>query len=96
MPGAKEGTTTALVGPSGSGKSTIAKLIASYWDVGDGHITIGGVDAKELPPEQVMDLIGYVSQDNFLFNLSVRENIRMGRRMQRIPKSKRGKGCGLS
>lgn len=75
----KQGTTTALVGPSGSGKSTIAKLIASYWDVGDGHITIGGVDAKELPPEQVMDLIGYVSQDNFLFNLSVRENIRMGR-----------------
>ena len=75
----KQGTTTALVGPSGSGKSTIAKLIASYWDVGGGHITIGGVDAKELPPEQVMDLIGYVSQDNFLFNLSVRENIRMGR-----------------
>ena len=75
----KQGTTTALVGPSGSGKSTIAKLIASYWDVGGGHITIGGVDAKELPPEQVMDLIGYVSQDNFLFNLSVRENIRMGK-----------------
>ena len=75
----KQGTTTALVGPSGSGKSTIAKLIASYWDVGGRHITIGGVDAKELPPEQVMDLIGYVSQDNFLFNLSVRENIRMGR-----------------
>ena len=75
----KQGTTTALVGPSGSGKSTIAKLIASYWDVGDGHITIGGVDAKELPPEQVMDLIGYVSQDNFLFNMSLRDNIRIGK-----------------
>ena len=75
----KQGTTTALVGPSGSGKSTIAKLIASYWDVGGGHITIGGVDAKELPPEQVMDLIGYVSQDNFLFNMSLRDNIRIGK-----------------
>ena len=65
----RQGTTTALVGPSGSGKSTIAKLIASYWDAGGGSITIGGVDVKNLPPEQVMDLIGYVSQ----------ENIRMGR-----------------
>ena len=75
----KAGTRTALVGPSGSGKSTIAKLIASYWDVSSGRITIGGIDVKTLPPEQVMDLIGYVSQDNFLFNVSVRENIRMGR-----------------
>ncbi len=75
----RQGTTTALVGPSGSGKSTIAKLIASYWDVDSGSISIGGVDVKELPAEQVMDLIGYVSQDNFLFNKSVRDNIRMGR-----------------
>lgn len=75
----KQGTTTALVGPSGSGKSTIAKLIASYWDTDGGSITIGGVNIRELPPEQVMDLIGYVSQDNFLFNVSVRDNIRMGR-----------------
>lgn len=75
----KAGTRTALVGPSGSGKSTIAKLIASYWDVSSGRITIGGIDVKTLPSEQVMDLIGYVSQDNFLFNVSVRENIRMGR-----------------
>lgn len=75
----KAGMRTALVGPSGSGKSTIAKLIASYWNVSSGRITIGGIDVKTLPPEQVMDLIGYVSQDNFLFNVSVRENIRMGR-----------------
>lgn len=75
----KAGMRTALVGPSGSGKSTIAKLIASYWDVSSGRITIGGIDVKTLPPEQVMDLIGYVSQDNFLFNVSVQENIRMGR-----------------
>ena len=74
----KQGTTTALVGPSGSGKSTIAKLIASYWDIDEGTITIGGVDIKKIPADQVMDLIGYVSQDNFLFNVSVRENIRMG------------------
>ena len=74
----KQGTTTALVGPSGSGKSTIAKLIASYWDADGGSITIGGIDVKKMPPEQVMDLIGYVSQDNFLFNVSVRDNIRMG------------------
>lgn len=75
----KQGTSSALVGPSGSGKSTIAKLIASYWNAGNGRIMIGGVDVSEIPAEQVMDLIGYVSQDNFLFNVSVRENIRMGR-----------------
>lgn len=75
----RQGTTTALVGPSGSGKSTIAKLIASYWDVDGGSVTIGGIAIKDLPAEQVMDLIGYVSQDNFLFNISVRENIRMGK-----------------
>ena len=75
----EKGEFVAVVGTSGSGKSTIAKLIASYWDAGGGSITIGGVDVKNLPPEQVMDLIGYVSQDNFLFNISVRENIRMGR-----------------
>ena len=75
----KAGMRTALVGPSGSGKSTIAKLIASYWDVSSGHSRALRIDVKTLPPEQVMDLIGYVSQDNFLFNVSVRENIRMGR-----------------
>lgn len=75
----RQGTTTALVGPSGSGKSTIAKLIASYWEADSGAIAIGGISIRELPAEQVMDLIGYVSQDNFLFNVSVRENIRMGK-----------------
>ena len=75
----EKGTLLGIIGSNGSGKSTIAKLIASYWDAGSGSITIGGEDVKNLPPEQVMDLIGYVSQDNFLFNVSVRENIRMGR-----------------
>lgn len=74
-----EGKTTALVGPSGSGKSTIAKLIASYWDVTSGAITIGGVDIKDIPVAQLMDTIAYVAQDNYLFNETVRNNIRVGR-----------------
>lgn len=74
-----EGKVTALVGPSGSGKSTIAKLVASLWDVGDGGITLGGVDLRELSTEDYNRQVAYVSQDSFLFNTTVRENIRMGR-----------------
>ena len=74
----RQGTVNALVGPSGSGKSTIAKLIASMWDVGSGKITIGGKDIREIPLEQLNQNIAYVAQDNFLFNESVRENIRKG------------------
>lgn len=74
-----QGKMTALVGPSGSGKSTIARLAASFWDVTEGAITIGGVNIKELPTEQLADLISYVSQDNYLFNDTVRNNIRMGK-----------------
>ncbi len=74
----KEGTVNALVGPSGSGKSTIAKLIASFWDVNEGSITLGGVDIRDLSSESYYKKIAYVSQDNFLFDVSVRENIRMG------------------
>lgn len=76
---APEGSMTALVGPSGSGKSTLAKLISRFWDVQAGAITIGGVDIRELPAEELMEQISYVSQDNFLFNMSLRENIRIGR-----------------
>lgn len=75
----KQGTVNALVGPSGSGKSTIAKLLASYWDVGSGTIRIGGVDIRKLSPETYHRLIAYVSQDNFLFDDTIMENIRMGR-----------------
>ena len=74
----RQGTVNALVGPSGSGKSTIAKLIASMWDVGNGKITIGGKDIRGIPLEQLNQNIAYVAQDNFLFNESVRENIRKG------------------
>lgn len=73
------GTVTALVGPSGSGKSTIAKLIAGFWDVSAGSIRIGGHDIREIPLEQLNRQIAYVSQDNYLFDRTVRENIRMGR-----------------
>lgn len=74
----QSGTVNAIVGPSGSGKSTIAKLIASLWDVDSGSIRIGGVDVKQIPLAEFNRRIAYVSQDNYLFNDTVRENIRQG------------------
>ena len=68
------------MGPSGSGKSTIARLIASLWDVKDGAIELGGVDIRTLPLAECTKRIAYVSQDNYLFDLSVIDNIRMGRK----------------
>ena len=73
-----EGKFTALVGPSGGGKSTIARLIARFWDVGGGKITIGGVDIRNMPLSQLADIVSFVTQDNFLFNCSIKENIRLG------------------
>lgn len=73
------GSMTALVGPSGSGKSTIAKLIAGFWDVNSGTISIGGIDERNIPLRQLYDSVAFVSQDNFLFDDSVRENIRQGK-----------------
>ena len=70
---------TAIVGPSGSGKSTIARLIASFWEAESGGVRIGGVDVRNIPLPQIMELVSYVSQDNFLFHLSIRENIRIGK-----------------
>ncbi|MGI5172462.1 ABC transporter ATP-binding protein [Treponema sp. OMZ 840] len=74
----KEGKKTAIVGHSGSGKSTIANLIARFWDVSSGSITIGGVDYKNIPLAQLMEHVNYVTQDTFLFNMSILENIRVG------------------
>lgn len=74
-----EGTVNALVGPSGSGKSTIAKLIASLWDVKGGSIKVGGVDIRQMSHADYNRLVAYVSQDNYLFDATVMENIRMGR-----------------
>lgn len=73
-----EGSTVAFVGSSGSGKSTLAKLIAGYWDITEGSIKIGGYDIKDIPLKQLYSMTAFVSQDNFLFNESIRENIRMG------------------
>ena len=70
------GSVNAIVGPSGSGKSTIAKLIASLWDVDSGSIEIGGVDIKDIALTDFNKRIAYVAQDNYLFNETVRENIR--------------------
>ena len=74
-----QGSFTALVGPSGSGKSTIAKLAAGFWDVKTGSITLGGRDLKDIPLAQLYEQTAFVSQDNYLFDDTVRENIRMGR-----------------
>lgn len=73
-----EGSFTALVGPSGGGKSTIARLIARFWDVTGGNITIGGKNIKELSIRQLSELVSFVTHDNFLFNCSLKENIRLG------------------
>jgi len=73
-----EGSFTALVGPSGGGKSTVAKLIARFWDVSSGSIKIGGVDIKDMKVETLAGIVSFVTQDNFLFARSIKENIRLG------------------
>ena len=74
----KPNTVTALVGASGSGKSTIAKLMAGFWDPHKGSVYYGGKKIPEIPFEQLTNEISYVAQDNFLFNTSIKENIKMG------------------
>lgn len=75
MPGEK----VALVGHSGAGKTTCANLLLRFWDVNDGRITIGNQDIRELPLKTLRELIGVVSQDVYLFNMTIRDNIRLGR-----------------
>ncbi len=75
----RQGTVNALVGPSGGGKSTITKLIAGFWDTDQGMIRIGKKDIRQIPLAQISEQIAYVSQDNFLFDDTIRENIRMGK-----------------
>ena len=74
-----QGSFTALVGPSGGGKSTVAKLIARFWDVTGGAVAIGGVDVRDMPLSQLADTVSFVTQDNFLFRCSLKENIRLGK-----------------
>ena len=69
----------ALVGPSGGGKTTLVSLIARFWDVKSGSISIGGMNIKEIPNEQLMDTVSYVFQDSKLLKMSILDNIRMGR-----------------
>lgn len=73
-----EGSFTALVGPSGGGKSTVAKLIARFWEVTGGSIEIGGVNIKDMKVTSLANLVSFVTQDNFLFQCSLLENIRLG------------------
>lgn len=77
---AKQGEVTALIGPSGGGKSTAAKLAARFWDADKGKITIGGIDIKDVDPEQLLTAFSIVFQDVTLFNNTVMENIRIGRK----------------
>lgn len=77
---AKQGEVTALVGPSGGGKSTIAKLAARFWDIDRGTITLGGEDISQIDPETLLNNYSIVFQDVTLFNSSVMENIRLGKK----------------
>ena len=77
---AKQGEVTALIGPSGGGKSTAAKLAARFWDIDRGRITVGGVDVGKVDPERLLTAYSIVFQDVTLFNNTVMENIRIGRK----------------
>lgn len=77
---AKQGEVTALIGPSGEGKTTAAKLAARFWDLDGGRITVGGVDVSKVDPETLLSCFSIVFQDVTLFNTTVMENIRIGRR----------------
>ena len=77
---AKQGQVTALVGPSGGGKTTVSRLAARFWDIDRGRITVGGMDISGIDPEKLMSLYSIVFQDVTLFNASVLENIRIGKK----------------
>lgn len=77
---AKQGTVTALVGPSGGGKTTVSRLAARFWDVNRGKITVGGMVISKVDPEKLMSLYAIVFQDVTLFDNSIMENIRIGRK----------------
>ena len=77
---AKQGEVTALVGPSGGGKTTVSRLAARFWDNQKGKITVGGMDISGIDPETLMQLYSIVFQDVTLFNNTIMENIRLGRK----------------
>ena len=76
---AEQNEITALIGPSGAGKTTIARLIPRFWDVDAGKIEIGGINIKNIPFADLMDMVSFVFQDVFLFNMSIRDNIAFGK-----------------
>jgi len=77
---ARQGEVTALIGPSGSGKTTVSRLASRFWDIDSGSITVGGMDVSKIDPETLMGLYSIVFQDVTLFNNTVLENIRIGRK----------------
>lgn len=77
---AKQGEVTALVGPSGGGKTTVSRLAARFWDIGKGKITVGGMDISQIEPETLLSLYSIVFQDVTLFNNTILENIRIGKK----------------
>lgn len=77
---AKQGEVTALVGPSGSGKTTVSRLASRFWDIQQGKITVGRMDISQIEPETLLSLYSIVFQDVTLFNNSIMENIRVGRK----------------
>lgn len=77
---AKQGEVTALVGPSGGGKTTVSRLASRFWDISQGKITVGGMDISKIDPESLMSLYSIVFQDVTLFNNTIMENIRLGRK----------------
>ena len=77
---AKQGEVTALVGPSGGGKTTVSRLAARFWDITKGKITVGGMDISKIEPETLLSLYSIVFQDVTLFNNTIMENIRIGRK----------------
>ena len=77
---AKQGEVTALIGPSGGGKTTISRLAARFWDTNQGNITVGGMDISKVEPEKLLELYSIVFQDVTLFNNTVMENIRIGKK----------------
>ena len=87
----KPNTKTAFVGESGSGKSTLAKLLVHYYDVNSGSISIGGQNICDMSLETLNNLVSYVSQDNFLFNTTLMENIRIGKPNATDGRSNRGR-----
>lgn len=77
---AKQGEVTALVGPSGGGKTTVSRLAARFWDVSRGKITVGGMDISQIDPETLLSLYAIVFQEVTLFDNTILENIRIGRK----------------